>query len=246
KLWSAGHTGTWSPFWDAMKVVWEAFGLLGISAIFYEQAQQAGQAHVLRERIAMRALQQELAPAQGSQPSVPDELFAGIGRFGPFERLERGRARDIVPALILSVPLAVGLLLALILVLLFGQSPDPAEVAFFTLLLGLPGALFAWLTLLVLRRLRRMRRPFWVSAGEWGLGWEKVTGRNRQTRLSWDQVRAFFVVAEPDAKDDAFSVYVVQGSGMRLTWAMPQRPRRSSVRRTMRSAVSSRRARVCP
>ncbi|HEV2460414.1 MAG TPA: hypothetical protein VGS80_18830, partial [Ktedonobacterales bacterium] len=153
KLWSARHTGAWSPFWDALKFVWETSGFLGIGSIFYEQAQQAGQAHVLRERVAMRALQQELAPAQWLQPPVPDELFIGAGRFGPFERLERGRALDMVPALILSVPLAAGLVLALILVLLFGQSPDPAEVAFFTLLLGLPGALFAWLTLLVLRRL---------------------------------------------------------------------------------------------
>jgi hypothetical protein len=224
KLWSARHTGAWSPFWDALKVVWETSGFLGIGSIFYEQAQQAGQAHVLRERVAMRALQQELAPAQWLQLPVPDELFTGGGQFSPFERLERGRALDMAQALILSIPVAAGFLLALIVVLIFAQLPTPADVAFFTLLLGLPGALFAWLTLLVLRRLRRMRRPFWVSAGEWGLGWEKVTGRNRQTRLSWDQVRAFFVIAEPDAKDDAFSVYVVQGSGMRLTWAMPRAP----------------------
>jgi hypothetical protein len=223
-LWSAWHTGAWSPFWDTVKFLWGAFGLLGIGSVFYEEAQHAGQAHVLRERISIRAQRWELPEARRFQQPEPNELFAGSGRFGPFERLERGRALDMVAALILSVLFSVAFVLALIAVLLFAQLPTPADVAFVTLFLGLPGASFTWLTVFVVRRIRRMRRPFWVASGELGLGWERVTGRRRQARLPWDEVRTFFAITEPDANDDAYSVTIVQGSGGRLTWVMPRAP----------------------
>jgi hypothetical protein len=223
-LWTAWRTGAWSPFWDTVNVLWLTFGLLGIGSAFYEEALHAGQAHVLRERIRMRAQPWQMPEARQSQQLEPNELFAGSGRFGPFERLERGRSLDMVTALILSGLFSMGFVLALMGVLLFARLPTPADVAFVTLVLGLPGAGFTWLTVFVVRRIRRIRRPFWVASGEWGLGWETVSGRRRQARLPWDEVRAFFVITEPDASNDAYSVFVVQGSTVRLAWVMPRAP----------------------
>jgi hypothetical protein len=223
-LWSAWRTSAWSPFWDTVKFLWLTHGLLGIGSVFYEEAQHAGQAHVLRERIITRAQQWQVPEARRSQQLEPSELFAGSGRFGPFDRLERGRALDMVTALMLSGLFSVGFVLALMGVLLFARLPTPADVGFVTLFLGLPGAGFTWLTIFVVRRIRRTRRPFWVASGEWGLGWEPVSGRRRQVRLPWDEVRAIFVITEPDASNDAYSVFVVQGSTARLIWVMSRAP----------------------
>jgi len=129
-----------------------------------------------------------------------------------------------VQALVLSLFLTGTLLVGFIIALLLVQPSTPAEVAFIVLLLGLPAAGCLWLTVFVIRRLRRMRRPLMVLADSWGLAWETATGRRRWARLPWHEMRSFFVIREPDISDDAFSVFVAQGEGARLAWALPRAP----------------------
>jgi len=63
-----------------------------------------------------------------------------------------------------------------------------------------------------------------VLADSWGLTWETAKGRHRWARLAWHEVRACFVIREPDASDEAYSVFVMQGDGVQLAWALPRAP----------------------
>ncbi|HEX9413434.1 MAG TPA: hypothetical protein VF916_08000, partial [Ktedonobacterales bacterium] len=107
KLWGAWHTGVWPPFWDTMRFVWGAFGLVSIGTAFSERGREAGQAHVLRAQITAQSRRRGLPEAEQPQALAPSELSTGAESLGPFQRLERGRTLTMSSVLILSVPLAL-------------------------------------------------------------------------------------------------------------------------------------------
>ena len=155
---------------------WSVFALMGfVGAVFSQPARLVGQAQALRRQIGAlprpqilqilqiphlpQGLQDPPASAQ-PPPPTPGELSVGVGgpeRLGPFERLDRGRTLDTVQALVLSLLLTGMLAAGLIGALLLVQPSTSTEVGIIVLLLGLPAAGCLWLTVLVIRRLRRIR-----------------------------------------------------------------------------------------
>jgi len=224
RLWTAWHTHDWSSFWDAMHWGWTLLPLVGLGSAFYELGRQAGQARVLRAATTQHIAKGKTLADSQPEPLAGRDLPAGPERIGPLERIERGRTHNLVNALVIASPFALGAVAGLLIILFLAHLPTLADVLFWIAVLGVFGGPFAAMAILLVITLKRVREPLTVIADEWGLEWQTPTVRRKHERLAWHEARSFFTIAEPrEDGGSQNSAYVLQGEGRRLIWTVPLR-----------------------